>query len=311
MLLLSCSKVNWGKWARDLALEGGKKFLGLMPTYRQPFRAAYCLEPIFDFDGEERIRNTKADIDNFHGWPAEDASYIIADCLVGKATDSAGRCRFGAFLPCSDVVLHDQSLRDWLDGDTLPEGDRAVTVISLGSQSALTTLSASAEADLLKGSLEASPWVLVASQALPDDPALKVFIDADKVRCMEYLPLWAVLNHANVQCFVSHAGANSAHEALLAGTAVVPLPFFDDQFYIAERLEELYAYAASAGDGYRPLRKAVLRTGGPDAVAHVASVVRLGLAASNSIVKSLQQEAVQEDGVGKAAQAISAKINLR
>lgn len=301
---------QWGRWARDVALECGKNFLGLMPSYREPFRAAYCFEPLFNFDGEERIRNTKADIDNFHGWPEEDTSYIIANCLVGNATDSAGRRRFGAFLPCSDAVLQDQSLRDWLDGDTLPERDRVVTVISLGSQSALTTLSASVEADLVKGSLEASPRVLIASKALPDDPALKAFTDADKVRCMEYLPLWDVLNHANVQCFVSHCGANSAHEALLAGTAVVPLPFFDDQFYIAERLEELYGYAAASGDDYRPLRKAELRRGGPDAVTHVASAVRLGLAAPNNIVQSLQQEALQEDGVGKAAEAIASKINL-
>ena len=36
------------------------------------------------------------------------------------------------------------------------------------------------------------------------------------------------------------------HEALALGVPIVPFPFFDDQHYIAVRLEELYGYAAAA-----------------------------------------------------------------
>jgi len=295
---------QWAKWARDAALECGKPYFGLMPTYRQPFRAAYATEPIMDFDGLEIMRNRPQDIDNFPDWPAEDASYIIADCLVGKATNSAGRHRYGPFLPESETV-QDAGLREWLDGDALPEHQRAITVISLGSQSALTTLSESAERDLVKGCLAASPRVLIASQTCAQDPELKESLENGTLRAIEFLPLWAVLNHGNVRCFVSHAGANSIHEALLSGTPAVPLPFFDDQFYIAMRLEELYGYTGKV----EPLRKALLRSGGPPAQAQVEASVRLGLAVPDSIIKSLQQSVLQEDGVGRATSAILSKMS--
>merc|ERR1711862_1013225 len=214
--------------------------------------------------GECIVRNRPQDIDNFYGWAVNDVSYIIADCLVGKATECGGRHRFGAFLLDAEDAL-DTDLNAWLDGSDLPEAERGVTMIALGSQSALTTLSMSAEADLLTGCLEASPRVLIASKVLPDDPVLKKAVETGRLRAMAYLPQRAALKHGNVRCFVSHGGANSVHEALASGTAVVPLPFFDDQFYIAMRCEDIYDYVAMAmltGEtNYAPLRKAMLRTG--------------------------------------------------
>merc|ERR1712054_211205 len=100
--------------------------------------------------GQEIMRNRTEDINQFFpDWPvAEDAAFIIADCLVGEATNSAGRHRIGPFL--SDFkTIEDADLREWLDGHAWPEEERVVTVVSLGSQSALSTLSASAELDLL------------------------------------------------------------------------------------------------------------------------------------------------------------------
>ena len=72
-----------------------------------------------------------------------------------------------------------------------------------------------------------------------------------------YIPQWRVLNHRNVRVFVTHCGANSAHEGLYAGVAMVPLPFFDDQYYIAENLEKIYGYEQNSA--YSPLRKSDLR----------------------------------------------------
>jgi len=304
----------WGKWARDVCLELGKEFHGLMPSYRCPFRAAYCSDPILSMDGQCIVRDRPEDLDDFHGWPAQDASYVIADCLVGKAPECGGRRRFGAFLPDTSATLDDPDLQKWLDGDDLREQERAVTLIVLGSQSTLSLLSASAEADLLKGALEASPRVLIASQSLPADAILQDAVACGKLKSMAHVPQWSVLNHQNVRCFVSHGGANSVHEALAAGTAIVPLPFFDDQFYIAMRLEELFDYtaaAAAAGEtSYAPLRKAVLRTGGAAAVAQVAAAVRLGLAVPIASLKYLQESIITEDGSGTAAKAIAARMRL-
>jgi len=294
-------EVQWGKWARDAALACGKPYFGLMPTYAQAFRAAYSTEPTWGFDGQEIMRNRTEDITQFFGdWPvAEDVAYIIADCLVGEATNSAGRLRIGPFL--SDIkTIEDADLREWLDGCALPEEERAVTVVSLGSQSALSTLSASAELDLLQGCLAASPRVLIASQSCTQVPELMASVEKGQLRALDVLPLWDVLNHQNVRCFVSHAGANSAHEALMSGTPAVPLPFFDDQFYIAMRLEELYGYVGKV----EPLRKAVLRSGGAPARAKVEAAVRLGLAVPDSIVKSLQKAVLEEDGLGQAEKHI-------
>eukprot|EP00441_Pelagodinium_beii_P041906 CAMPEP_0197632038 /NCGR_PEP_ID=MMETSP1338-20131121/8980_1 /TAXON_ID=43686 ORGANISM="Pelagodinium beii, Strain RCC1491" /NCGR_SAMPLE_ID=MMETSP1338 /ASSEMBLY_ACC=CAM_ASM_000754 /LENGTH=480 /DNA_ID=CAMNT_0043203587 /DNA_START=64 /DNA_END=1506 /DNA_ORIENTATION=+ len=298
-------EVNWGKWARDAALACGKPYFGLMPSYAQAFRAAYSTEPIWGFDGQEIMRTRPQDIDQFFGdWPvAQDAAYVIADCLVGKATNSAGRHRIGPFL--SDIkTVEDADLREWLDGHALPEEERVVTVVSLGSQSALSTLSASAELDLLQGCLAASPRVLIASKSCAQVPELKASIEKGQLRALEFLPLWDVLNHRNVRCLVSHAGANSVHEALMSGTPAVPLPFFDDQFYIAMRLEEIYGYVGKV----EPLRKAILRSGGAAARAKVEAAVRLGLAVPDSIVVSLQQAVLKEDGLGQAEKNILRKV---
>merc|ERR1712070_881589 len=253
------------------------------------------------------MRNRTEDITQpFGDWPvAEDAAYIIADCLVGEATNSAGRLRIGPFLP--DIkAIEDADLKEWLDGHALPEEERAVTVVSLGSQSLLNTLSASAELDLLQGCLAASPRVLIASKSCTQVPELKASMEKGQLRALDLLPLWDVLNHRNVRCFVSHAGANSVHEALMSGTPAVPLPFFDDQHYIAMRLEELYGYVGKV----EPLRKAILRSGGAPAQAKVEASVRLGLAVPDSIVKSLQQAVLKEDGLGQAASIILKMCSL-
>lgn len=304
----------WGKWARAFCLELGKKCHGLMPSYISPFRAAYCTEPVYGMDGQCIIRNRLEDLDGFHGCPAEDISYIIADCLVGKATECGSRRRFGAFLPVDGTTLDDKDLQKWLDGADLPEETRTVTLVALGSQSALSSLSASAETDLLRGALEASPRVLVASQGEWDDAGLSDAVMLGKLRSMVFVPQWAVLNHPNVRCFVSHGGANSVHEALAAGKAIVPLPFFDDQFYIASRLEELFCYTATAAAtreaNYAPLRKAALRAGGDTVRAQVSAAVRLGLAVPMSILKPLQESVVKEDGATEAAEMFVSQMGF-
>ena len=74
-------------------------------------------------------------------------------------------------------------------------------------------------------------------------------------------PPLAVLSHPNVKAFVTHAGINSAHEAVTAGTPIVAIPMFADQRDMAARMTD-------AGIGLRldktrfsaaELREAVLR----------------------------------------------------
>ena len=232
-----------------------------MPTYRGPFRAAYCHDPIWNFDGCCVVRNQPGA--DFPEFALDEVSYIIADCLVGKALDCGGRRRFGAFLPSQeDAVISDVELRSWLDGAAVEEDSQTVTLVALGSQSALEVVCEHAEVRLLEGCLRASPRVLAASKSDPEQmsPLLLEAVRCGRLRFAQCLPQWAVLNHPSVRCFVSsacsyqqdsrracltqsstgswssdanwprsHGGANSTHEALASGVAVVPLPFFDDQ----------------------------------------------------------------------------------
>lgn len=287
----------WGKWSHDLAIAHGKKAFGLMPSYREPFRAAYCHDAIWDFDNQCIVRNRAEDIDSFQQFPPEAVSYIIANCLVGKAVDSGGRRRFGAFLPSrEDADVCDVELQNWLDGAA--ESDvRTVTVVALGSQTTLAGVCENAEERLLQGCLLASPRVLAVLKetARQLSPTLLKAVSCGRLRCSTYLPQWAVLSHPLVRCFVSHGGANSTHEALACGVPVVPLPFFDDQFYIASRLEELYGYTCK-------LRKATLRSDA--AIEQVAASVREGLAVPDATLQHWRDEVFKEEGAATAARSI-------
>ncbi len=48
----------------------------------------------------------------------------------------------------------------------------------------------------------------------------------------------SVLRHPNVRAFVSHCGINSVHESLAAGTPIVGIPLFADQFDMAMRVQD-------------------------------------------------------------------------
>eukprot|EP00927_Polykrikos_kofoidii_P007402 TRINITY_DN13031_c0_g1_i1.p1 TRINITY_DN13031_c0_g1~~TRINITY_DN13031_c0_g1_i1.p1 ORF type:complete len:554 (-),score=113.70 TRINITY_DN13031_c0_g1_i1:222-1883(-) len=293
-----CWEGTWAKHAGAAAAKVGKPHMGFAPSFLSPFRAAYAPEPIWDFDGEERVRNTKADIDEWEtGYVV---AFMLAKCLQGKAQNLGGHSRIGAFIEPLDSIgeLGDTGL--WL------AKDGRVTVVSLGSQSVLDSVSAHAQADLLKGCLQASERVLVATSQLPEDADLKRALDAGKLKAEAWLPLFDVLGHENTACFISHCGANSTHEALAQGVPIVPLPFHDDQFYIAAIVEELMGY--SEEEGYTPLRKNVLQGVAGSGVSAVFAAVTKGLAVPVETMSKLKKSVLEENGAVTAAELIKSKI---
>lgn len=50
--------------------------------------------------------------------------------------------------------------------------------------------------------------------------------------------LLAILQHDNVQAFVSHCGINSVHESMASGTPIVGIPMLADQFDMAMRVKD-------------------------------------------------------------------------
>lgn len=295
----------WGSHAAAASKEAGKPHLGICPTFMRPFRAAYCKEPVYSFDMQERVRDTKEDIESDAA--GEDACFVIAKSLRGKA-HAASLSMVGALLPTGGEKASGLMCRP-IDGPLeawLGESGR-ITVVSMGSQSLLAKVSAWAEADLLKGCLAASPRVLVASSAVPEDPELRKAEADGKLRAASWLPLYSVLCHSNVGCFVSHCGANSSHEALASGTAIVPLPFFDDQYYIADIVEELMGYTKHAS--WTPLRKALLRKGpAGSAVAAVEATVRAGLDVPTETTAKLKAQVWKDNGAVTLAKKIKATI---
>merc|ERR1711920_21432 len=64
-------------------------------------------------------------------------------------------------------------------------------------------------------------------------------IVSDSLYCQSWVPQKELLRHPHVKLFISHCGLNSVHESLSAGVPVLPIPFFNDQFYNAEALVRL------------------------------------------------------------------------
>ena len=300
--------------------------MGFMPSFLHPFRAHAGVE-IYSFDGVSRVRDRRDDVDP----PLLDAPsvsfdmcYVIARALMGSVPLPVGRERVGVLLPADDADgLEANPLGDalsaWLDGDG---GD--VTVVSLGSQSALSTLSAHAERSLLCGALAASPRVLAASSTNPaslsSSPELAGALSNGRLRLESWLPQWLVLAHARVRVMISHCGANSVHEAMANGVAVVPCPFFDDQWYIAMRLEQLYrgngsdspsenGGAVSSGLGCG-VSKELLRGPHDRAVAGVADAVKQAFSIAPLLLHDLAASVRADSGTSRAADLLLAKATL-
>lgn len=240
---------TWCRWVAGVCLEADVPSLGVRPSFVDAFRS-HGHVAVTSFDGETRTRDRPEDVDGpiadlETAAGALEAGFMLAAPLRrGIALSPAWRTTrrlFGAFLPRDaggGPGRFDTELKAWLDGAVQPPEQRPTTLISLGSQSALHSLSASAEArvrqplstdpstphtragsrrrqvDLLLACLAASPRVLVATASdLADDGALATALADGRLRVAQWLPQWEALAHDNVRAFVSHAGAPSGSVA--------------------------------------------------------------------------------------------------
>lgn len=228
--------------------------------------------------------------------------FVLSSVLQGKATRTACCPRVGAFLLEGNSVdaVEEEELAEWL------AKDGKVTVVSLGSQSAVDTISEWAMKDLLKGCLQGSERVLAACKELPSDPELQKAEAEGRLKTQAWLPLAAVLGHERVACFLSHCGANSTQECVMEGKPIVPLPFFNDQYYIAQVLEEAYGYTAN--EDYSPLRKQDLRASDGAAVAKVQEAIQLALAVPSDMLESLRMTMRGEEGARVAAEMVRDRV---
>lgn len=88
----------------------------------------------------------------------------------------------------------------------------------------------------------------------------------ENITAAQYVPQLKILSRSAV--FVTHAGFNSTHEAILSGVPMLALPFANDQFIVAKRFAELGLgetmdlKAVTAED----LRAAIIRLDGDEAM---------------------------------------------
>jgi hypothetical protein len=278
----------WCDWVAPICHENGVPNLGLMPSHLHPYRAAAAPIPFWWFDNENRVRNLPGDIDpRVNSHKDTDVSFILATCLRPEVELPAGVSTYGPFLlpepPSVETIISTLSqsnsergkvrssqensllsLLRWLEDD---EG-KPVILISLGSQSCLSTLGEGVGLTLLRGCLLTSCRVLAVGVLSQSDESaimtmspeedkeggsgggcggtvmtIKQALMKGQLRLEPWINQWVVLHHPAIQksgCFLTHCGANSVHEGLASGVRMCTLPFFDDQYYIAEKLHSLY-----------------------------------------------------------------------
>jgi UDP:flavonoid glycosyltransferase YjiC (YdhE family) len=177
-------------------------------------------------------------------------------------------------------------LSAWIDAQSLP-----LLYIAFGSEHTFTPTSIApllSAVDALLNKHCAVLWSLAQAQhaLLPAELTCRQGLRVDS-----WLPQFAVLHHPSTAAFVSHCGANSTSEALLAAVPIVCCPGYADQPANAARI-------VSAGVGVRPSGGGV----GPGLLEAVITV--LGDATYRERSVTLRERLLSQGGAARAADAI-------
>ncbi|XP_059096110.1 UDP-glucuronosyltransferase 2A3-like [Tigriopus californicus] len=116
----------------------------------------------------------------------------------------------------------------------LDKGTEGVIVFSIGKTGSGTVPS------------EFQHKLIQALQAVPFKAILQIepsqipegLLDPAKILIDQFLPLPEILEHPNTKLFISHCGSSSVQESIFYGVPILGMPIFEDQFDIAQSLEE-------------------------------------------------------------------------
>merc|ERR1712137_191001 len=224
--------------------------LDLQPTFQKEFRShAGLLESWFSLFGQipphlyvpppeepewKAVRDADAELPKEH-------CAIIYKPLVEHLPDLAegGSMKIigpiygsidGKFVEKQALALEETGLKEWLESDSLP-----VVYMSMGSHLRDDTFLPGAMVRITEAfSGDGSSYRLLVSFGKNLGAGF-----GDHVRFESWVPQYAVLSHPSVKAFVTHGGANSAHEGIYHGKPFIVIPCFDDQRYHGPRLKEL------------------------------------------------------------------------
>lgn len=154
---------------------------------------------------------------------------------IWEALDKAAEPPASSLLDRSDPAVNDEqaAVLSWLG--THPT--RSVVYVSLGS-GFFPHLRPELVTYLIDSTLSSGLHVLVANPASLSVPAVFTpYADDHRVLVSRWAPQWRVLHDPAVAFFVTHAGANSTVEAMMAGVPIVAMPLLADQPVLALQCE--------------------------------------------------------------------------
>lgn len=273
----------WTSWAATLAERVGKPYFNFQPTFIYLWAEgvpALKSSTFIQHTAEEKPGTMHILTESLRG-NAEaylpDHSYAVGPLLLAEAPE-----------PIPDT------LEAWLTSG----GDKPVVYLSLGSHFCGKFISRESVTNLLKGlQLSGCRCLAVMRQAKEDgqeeddlDRCIAQGEEDGWLRTISWAPQRALLAHPAVNAFVSHCGSNSVAESLQAGKPIVCLPFFHDQYFLADALVE-------QGAGIRLKKRPVIEV---EAVRKAVEKVTGSESASfRDAAKRLQGVIEKEDGMGR------------
>lgn len=218
-------EASWTRFAIRLSEAVETPWFNFSPTWIQIFR--HTNPALADIDS---VKNDKL--------PAPGTFFILTEALRGKAMhtltgyDKNYRAIGPILPPVVDMKVSDD-IEKWLSKSP----GTPVIYFSLGSHFMSRVLPPESVTNILKGIREAGCRCIAVLPKNTDANIKKHSEDKDVwFKACSWVNQKALLRHPNVTAFFTHCGSNSVAECLSAGKPMLCLPFFDDQYYLADEI---------------------------------------------------------------------------
>ncbi len=222
--------------------------------------AACSIQELFVSKGDLNLVYTGRD---FGGMP-EPSGKSESESVSPVATGSAANATLESVARPVDAYLFvgpSLRLRTTESDFKFPEDGRPIVFLSMGSIGLSDPAFFRTCIEALRGTR--FHGILAVGHKIPVESLGEL---PENISAAQYVPQLKILSRSAV--FVTHAGFNSTHEAILIGVPMLALPFANDQFIVAKRITELGLgetmdlKAVTAED----LRAAIIRLDGDEAM---------------------------------------------
>lgn len=295
-----CESCWTGSWVIELAHKASKPYVPFCPSYIRIFRKGTGIEPLFPDETSETPGTV----------------VILTESLRGATEVPEGCTAIGPILPPLPAETENGAI-DSEKLDISPEtlhwlkkSDRPVIYFSLGSHAMARVLKPGDVTNIFNAIREAGCRVLAVMPRNKIPQELSNIAEGEEwIRFEKWVNQQDILLSPYIHAFFSHCGSNSIAESIRGGKPVICLPFFDDQYYLADELVRQGAGirirkqpAINAED----VRKAVVDICGIEN-GHKAEGAKA--TTFQTSVNRLRKIVLEEDGLAKAMNLIEAKLS--